>query len=70
MKENIKTLTVQFLRERPNATEEEAIDFIRDRFPDSPLSIAEFLRDWLQLRDRLVAAANTDGVEYRRALAR
>ena len=70
MPKDIKTLAVQFLREHPDATETEAIRFIRDRFPESPLSIAEFLRDWLQLRDRLVTARYTDGVGFNGALAR
>ena len=70
MAEDIKTLALQFLRDNPNATEEEAIRFIQERFPESPLSIAAFLRDWLQLRDRLLAAINTDGVGYKRAFAR
>jgi hypothetical protein len=70
MAKDIKNLAIQFLREYPDATEAEAIRFIRDRFPESPLSIAEFLRDWLQLRDRLVAARNTDGVGFKGALAR
>jgi hypothetical protein len=70
MAKDIKSLAVQFLRENPDATEADAIRFIRDRFPESPLSIAEFLRDWLQLRDRLVAALNTDGVGFNGAFAR
>jgi hypothetical protein len=61
MAPNIKALAVQFLRENPDATEQDAIRFIRNRFPESPLSIAEFLYDWLQLRDRLLAALNSNG---------
>jgi hypothetical protein len=70
MANDIKTLAIQFLRDYPDATVREAIQFIRDQYPQSPLSVAEFLRDWLQLRDRLGAALNTDEVGYRRAWAR
>jgi hypothetical protein len=51
-----KNIAIEFLRRHPDATESDAVSFAREQFPNSPLTSAMFLRDWLSLHDRLVAA--------------
>ena len=56
-----KKLSLEFLRTHPNATKQQAIEFANQRFPHSPLTIAEFLTDWQSLRERLTEAMQTNG---------
>jgi hypothetical protein len=44
-----KSLLREFLRASPNATRQEAIEYANHKFPHSPLTIALFLADWLEL---------------------
>ena len=55
-----KKLSLEFVRTNPDATRQQAVAFANLEFHDSPLTIAEFLRDWQRLRDRVRAPASDD----------
>jgi hypothetical protein len=61
MSTDIRTLAVYFIRAHRNATEQEAIDFAQERFPDAPVTVARFLADWVELKSRLASAMNHQG---------
>jgi hypothetical protein len=44
--EHPKTMAAEFLCDSPDATEHEAVAFAIDQFPESPVSLAEFLYHW------------------------
>jgi hypothetical protein len=44
-----KTAATQFLCESPDATEQEAIAFALEQFPECEYSRAEFLYEWREL---------------------
>jgi hypothetical protein len=44
-----KSLLREFLQASPNATRQQAIEYANHKFPHSPLTIALFLADWLEL---------------------
>jgi hypothetical protein len=48
-----KTLLSEFLQTYPNATKQDAIEYANQQFPNSPLTIALFLADWLSFRGEL-----------------
>jgi hypothetical protein len=55
-----KTLLTEFLQAYPNATKQDAAEFADQKFPDSPLTIAMFLADWVDFRERLIFAVDGD----------
>ena len=61
MSTDIRTLAVYFVRANRNATQAEAIEFAKERFPDSPDAIARFMADWVELRKRINSALNHEG---------
>jgi CheY-like chemotaxis protein len=50
---NVRVLAVELLRMWPEATDVEATAFIERRVSHLPSVVAEFLRDWRSLRERL-----------------
>jgi hypothetical protein len=56
MATTLRTLALYFLRAHPTASINEAIDYANEHFKDSPADISAFVRDWLNLRDRVAIA--------------
>jgi hypothetical protein len=56
MATTLRTLAIYFVRAHPNASIKEAIDYANDHFAESPSAVSAFVRDWLNLRDRLADA--------------
>ena len=56
-----RTLLNEFLKAYPNATRQDAIEYANQQFPNSPLTIALFLADWLTFREKLESAVEGDG---------
>ncbi len=51
-----KLSSFEFFKTHPNATEEQAIQYANREFPNSPLTIAEFVAEWENLRERYLEA--------------
>jgi hypothetical protein len=47
------TSAINFLRSNPLATVKDAIDFAYGRWPKAPREVSAFMRDWLELYDRM-----------------
>jgi hypothetical protein len=56
-----RALAEYFLHTNREATEIDAIRFAQIRFPSSPLAVAKFVAEWLNLRERLRDAQSGRG---------